>query len=84
MLDDPDFSGYATFDRRWSQEVGQIGRMADDEGDGRFYYSGMAQAVLLDQLMPDWMIQALNEDVFLEDLLEMVVALNSENRDESH
>jgi hypothetical protein len=69
LLDDPDFSGYATFDRRWSQEIDQMGRMADDEGDGRFYYSGMAQAVLLDRLMPAWKNQALAEGVFLEDLL---------------
>lgn len=73
LLDDPDFSGYATFDRRWSQEIDQMGRMADDEGDGRFYYSGMAQAVLLDRLMPDWKREALSEGVFLEDLLVTVL-----------
>lgn len=73
LQDDPDFSGYATFDRRWSQEIGQIRRMADDEGDGRFYYSGMAQAMLLHHLMPDWKNRALNEGVFLEDLLETAV-----------
>lgn len=70
VLDNPDFSAYATFDKRWAQEVDQIGRMANDEGDGRFYYSGMAQAVLLDRLMPNWKAQALDEAVFLEDLLE--------------
>ena len=37
---DPDFAGYATYDKRWSQEIDQIRRMAKDEGDGRFYYSG--------------------------------------------
>jgi hypothetical protein len=74
LLDDPDFSGYATFDRRWSQEIDQMGRMANDEGDGRFYYSGMAQAVLLDRLMPDWKSRALSEDIFLEDLLTTVMA----------
>lgn len=73
LLDDPDFSGYATFDRRWSQEIDQMGRMADDEGDGRFYYSGMAQAVLLDRLMPDWKSRALSEGIFLEDLLVTVL-----------
>ena len=30
-----DFNGYAQYDARWSQEVNQISRMADDEGDGR-------------------------------------------------
>lgn len=73
LLTDPDFSGYGTFDRRWSQEIDQLGRKAVDEGDGRFYYSGMAQAVLLDQLMPDWKTRALGEDIFLEDLLATAV-----------
>lgn len=39
---------------QWSREVAQIGRVADDSGDSRFCYSGMAQAFLLDRLMPDW------------------------------
>ncbi len=41
---DPDFENYRGFDTRWKQEIGQIGRMADDEGDGRFYYTGMVQS----------------------------------------
>lgn len=70
--DDPKFSGYTTFDRRWQQEIDQIGRMAD-AGDGRFYYTGMAQAVLLDRLLPGWKEQALAEGVWLEGLLETAV-----------
>lgn len=65
----PDFDGYAGFELRWSQEMGQIGRMADDRGDGRFYYTGMAQAFLLDRLMPGWKLQAFDEGVWLGDLL---------------
>lgn len=78
LQDDPDFDGYTTFDKRWAQEIDQIGRMADDEGDGRFYYSGMAQAVILDRLLPDWKTQALADSVFLEDLLATAVASHSE------
>lgn len=74
LADDPDFEGYATFERRWFQEVGQMRRMADDEGDGRFCYSGIAQAVLLDRLLPGWRSQAMDELVFLEDLLRAAVA----------
>lgn len=73
LQDDDDFSGYGTFNKRWNQEVGQIGRMADDVGDGRFYYSGMAQAVMLDQLLPGWKDQVWEADVFLDDLLAEVV-----------
>jgi hypothetical protein len=75
--DDPDFAGYETYDRRWEQEIDQIGRMADDEGDGRFYYSGMAQAVILDRLMPDWKSRILTGEIFLEDLLSEAVSAGS-------
>ncbi len=68
---DPDLVQYQTFSRRWSQEIDQLRRMAGDPGDGRFYYTGMAQAVLLDRLLPDWKNQALDEGVFLEDLLRL-------------
>jgi hypothetical protein len=69
IQDDPDFSGYRGYNRRWTQEIDQIGRMAADWGDGRFYYSGMAQAMLLDVLLPDWKEDALENGVFLEGLL---------------
>ncbi len=77
MAEDPEFDGYRTFATRWRQEVSQIGRMAGNEGDGRFYYSGMAQATLLDRLLPDWKAQIFAEGVFLEDLLATAVAHQS-------
>jgi hypothetical protein len=58
-----DFDSYTGFETRWSQEVQQIKRMADDTGDGRFYYSGMPQAVLLDRLMPGWRERAFDQDM---------------------
>jgi hypothetical protein len=64
-----DFNWYAGFNRRWSREIDQISRMAKDEGDGRFYYTRMAQAYLLDRLMPGWKLKAFDDDVWLEDLL---------------
>ena len=77
MAEDPEFDDYQTFATRWRQEVSQIGRMAGNEGDGRFYYSGMAQATLLDRLLPDWKAQIFEEGVFLEDLLATAVAHQS-------
>lgn len=68
-----DFKGYVDFQSRWTKEIEQIRRMADDEGDGRFYYSGMAQAFLLDALMPGWKLRALETGVWLEDLLAEAV-----------
>ncbi|MFQ5592742.1 MAG: hypothetical protein ACE5HA_01200 [Anaerolineae bacterium] len=69
MLADPYFKSYATFDQHWSQEMGQMKRQATRDGEVRFYYTGMAQGVLLDRLMPDWKTRILVEDVWLEDLL---------------
>ncbi len=67
------FRAYETFDRHRSQQVDQIARMASNEGDGRFYYSGMAQAFLLDRLAPGWKAQIMQDGIFLEDLLREAV-----------
>ena len=47
--------------------------MAKDDGDTRFYYSGLAQAAILDRLAPGWRTRILTEDVWLEDLLKEAV-----------
>lgn len=69
IFDDPEFHHYERYDQRWSRELDQMRRMANDEGDGRFYYSGMAQAVLLDRLGLDWKSRLFEPGVWLEDLL---------------
>jgi hypothetical protein len=69
LIDDPEFDAYQNFTNHWRQEIAQMKRMASDDGDGRFYYSGMAQAFILDQLLPGWKEQALDDGVYLEDLL---------------
>ncbi len=70
MQSDRRFKEYQSFDRRWSRELDQISRMAEDQGDGRFYYSGMAQAYLLDQLHPSWKLTLAADPMLnLEDLL---------------
>ncbi len=68
-----DFSGYATFDTRWDREIEQLSRMANDPGEGRFYYTGMAMAMMLDRLQPGWQNRALEPGVYLEDLLAEAV-----------
>ena len=73
---DPFFRNYRKFDSRWKRELDQMVRMADDEGDGRFYYSGMAQAYLLDRFLPDWKAQLYaNPNLNLEDLLYQSLGL---------
>jgi hypothetical protein len=73
LADDPDFKKYATFEQHWSQELDQMKRQADQEGDVRFYYTGMAQAFLLDRLMPDWKTRVSANSVSVEDLLREAV-----------
>ncbi len=65
----PDFDRYQGFAARWRQELDQMPRMYNDEGDGHFYYSGMAQAYLLDRLQPGWKQRAFDDGVWLETLL---------------
>ena len=69
VVNDPDFKSYSTFEQRWSQELGQMNRQATREGEVRFYYTGMAQAMLLDRLVPGWKHHAFSEDTWLETLL---------------
>ena len=61
------------------QQIGAMNQMFADViqevgYDGRFYYTGMAQAVLLDRLLPGWKEIAFDDGVFLEDLLATAVA----------
>ena len=70
LKSDTGFKAYAGFRRRRSQEVGQIAWAKEDT---RFYYSGMAQALILDRLMPGWKSRAFAQDVWLEDLVAEAV-----------
>jgi hypothetical protein len=67
---DAEFHQYRGAQQKWDQEIAQIRRVASADSDGRFYYSGFAQAVLLDRLMPGWKERLFDSDVWLETLLE--------------
>jgi hypothetical protein len=69
LRDDPDFKGYRTRDRFWSAQLSEVKRMTNHRGEIRFYYTGFAQGVILDRLMPDWKTRVMAEDVWLEALL---------------
>lgn len=73
MAADADFDAYAGFSRRWQNELSTMTRRAGDRGDGRFYYSGMAQAFLLDRLAPGWKTHAFEDGVWLDELLAEAV-----------
>ncbi len=58
----------------WSDELRRLrSRLGEQGGDFRFYLSGMAQARLLDRLVPGWKNHGFEDGVFLEDLLRKAV-----------
>lgn len=74
ILPDPDFEQYTGFPNHWKTELSNLTLRATDKGDGRFYYTGMAQAFLLDRLMPQWKERIFHNNIWLEDLLAEAVS----------
>lgn len=70
---DPDFNQYAGRVKFREAQLSELKRMTNNDGEVRFYYTGMAQAVVLDRLMPGWKSLAFEQDVYLEDLLRQAV-----------
>jgi hypothetical protein len=54
-------------------QLSELKRMTNNDGEVRFYYTWMAQAVVLDRFMPGWKSLAFEQDVYLEDLLRQAV-----------
>ena len=71
---DPDFDDYRGYSDRWEREIDQMRRMAGQPGEGRLYYSGMAIAMLLDRVQPDWKDRAFDPGITLDGLLAESVA----------
>ena len=71
--EDPDFDGYTTYPSKWGEELITL-RLQSHANEVRFYYSGMAQAFLLDRLNPEWRTTFLQGNAFLEDLLSEALA----------
>lgn len=74
VLNDQDFHQFSNCNRRWIREIEQMKRLSNDGDETRFYYTGMAQAVLLDRLDPDWKYHLFEPGVWLEDLLAEAVS----------
>lgn len=78
MAVDSEFREYRGAEEAWSREVAQLRRAASGGRESRFYYTGMAQAVLLDRLaMEGWKARAMNDGMALEDLLAEAVRSGS-------
>jgi len=69
LKSDADFKNYSTRSLYWSRQLDEVPHLMGHSDEKRFYYSGMAQAILLDRLSPGWKQQILSPGVFQEELL---------------
>jgi len=67
------FHGYAKEDAHWEQQLKELKRVGNKLGDGLFYYTGLAQARLLDKLSPGWQSQLWKKGIMLETMLKQKV-----------
>lgn len=69
MKEDPDFNFYKKAE---DQLVNERRQLRSDLGfsESMFYYSGWAQAELLERLNPNWKSNALESGIFLDELIE--------------
>ncbi|MFN2373334.1 MAG: hypothetical protein ABR545_05940 [Cyclonatronaceae bacterium] len=64
------FRHYETREQYFRRQLDEVGRTAKREGESRFYYGGMLQAILLDRHVPEWKSDAFDNNVYLDQLLE--------------
>lgn len=69
-----DFEMYENKESYLSNQISEVSRAAGRDGESRFYYGGMLQAMVLDQLEPGWRELVMEEDIYLEDLLKQAAA----------
>jgi hypothetical protein len=74
MAGDSEFHEYTHRSQVWTQQLGEVRRGPSQEGEIRFYYTGLAQAAVLDRLAPGWKDRAFDDGVWLEDLVREAVA----------
>ncbi|HLO18201.1 MAG TPA: hypothetical protein VK206_25440 [Anaerolineales bacterium] len=74
MHADPEFNDYRSRDHFWSLQLNQVRQVLKNEGEVRFYYSGFAQAILLDRLLPSWRTSVISEGTPLEELLQDAIS----------
>ena len=74
ILQDPDFHAYQGYEDRWKTELKNMERAAKNGGETLFYYSGMLQARILDDLLPGWKSQMGDPEIWLEDLLQDAIS----------
>ena len=78
MGDVSDFDKYSGAQKQWEKELNQL-KNGNKFSESMFYYTGWAQAELLDRLNRDWKSRIFKEGVYLEDLLSGADAISLEN-----
>jgi hypothetical protein len=73
ILYDVNFQSYGNAESLWKSELKQMRTQATRVGDTRMYYTGFAQAVLLDRFQPGWKARMFDQGVWVEDLLAQAV-----------
>ncbi len=73
LSNEANFQAYLTYPSRWKQELQTLVTQSSRPDETKFYYSGMAQAMLLDSMMPDWKTQIFQPGTTLEQLLQKAV-----------
>jgi len=73
ILADPNFNSYQDRARFMSEQLGEAQVTQGRNGETRLYYSGLAQAMLLDRLLPGWKEKAFEPDVTIETLLRQTL-----------
>jgi hypothetical protein len=72
--EDPSFADYRQGLRHWTWDFVRLEKqLGVQQGDLRFYLSGMAQARILDRLSPDWKARFFKEGGATEDRLQAFV-----------
>ena len=71
-----DFEMYQNKDSYMANQISEVSRASGRDGESRFYYGGMLQAMLLDQINPAWHNRAMAEEVYLEDLIRQTILEN--------
>jgi hypothetical protein len=69
MKDDSDFNFYQNAEAQRTKEIRQL-RSDLGFSESMFYYSGWAQAELLDRLNPNWKSRAMASGVYLDEMIE--------------
>jgi hypothetical protein len=71
---EPAFSAYKPGLPHWTWDFVRLEKqLGTQQGDLRFYLSGMAQARILDRLSPDWKTEFFSEGGAMEDRLQALV-----------